>query len=468
MSEEIPLSSLDQRLLKQVESAEAAIKKGNPTYAIDVCSRILERHPECLDVRKILRRAQKSSNATKSAFLAKAIGGVTNAPFFFKNANMAKKEPRKALETADKMLKGNPNFTTGLKLLGQASSELGLHKTAVFAYEEIRELEPNNVDNLLVLGHAYVAAGEPKKAVQLGDEILTKKPNFAEAETLIKDASVALTVKAGWESENKDDEAAQQGAKETAKREQETRIMRTEEVMLRMIEEARAKLETESENLNHHRTIIDNLRKLERYEEALEAVRGARKTGSGSQDVTLERLEGELQLDILRHQISQKESELEKSPENTSLASEIDKLKAELLDIRLGRARDLVERYPNDFTLRFNYGEILLEKNDYDQAIAQFQLAQRNPKVRLRAIQNTAVAFKAKKQLEFAIEQFQKVKEEIPTLNDQKKDVIYELGICYEELGQMEKAISEYRTIYSSDIGYRDVAQKINEFYSKR
>lgn len=468
MLEEISLSSLDNRLVKQVESAEAALKKGNPTYAIDVCSRILETHPGCLDVRKILRRAQKLSSGTKSAFLAKAIGGVTNAPFFFKNSNLVKKDARKALETADKMLKGNPNFTTGLKLLGQSASELGLHKTAVFAYEEIRELEPNNVDNLLALGHAYVAAGEPKKAVQLGDEILTKKPNFAEAETLIKDASVALTVKSGWENENKDEAAAQQGAQETAKREQETRLVRTEEVMERMIEEAREKLQSDPENMNHRRTVIDNLRKLEKFEEALAAVREARGTNTGAQDVTLERLEGELQLDILRQQITTKEAEFEKDNSNTQLQQEIEKLRTELLDIRLSRSKDLVERYPNDFTLRYNYGEILLEKGDYDQAIAQFQLAQRNPKVRLRALQNTGLAFKAKKQLEFAIEQFQKVKEEIPSLNDQKKDIIYQLGLCYEELGQKEKAINEYRTIYSSDIGYRDVAQKINDFYNAR
>jgi hypothetical protein len=32
----------------------------------------------------------------------------------------------------------------------------------------------------------------------------------------------------------------------------------------------------------------------------------------------------------------------------------------------------------------------------------------------------------------------------------------------------MEKAMVEFKALYSSDISYRDVAQKIDEFYSKK
>ncbi len=469
MPEEISLSDLDQRLQKQVENAETALRKGNPAYVVDVCNRILEAHPGCLDVRKILRRAQKQTHSTKSAFLTKAIGGVTNASFLLKGGNLVKTDPLKALTIADKMLRNTPHYTVALRMLGQAAEALGMKKTSVFAYEEIREIEPNNVENLLVLGKAYIEAGDPKRAVQLGDEILQKKPNFADAETLIKDASVALTMKAGWESEGEEDQRSPtQGQQETAQREQEARLMRSEDVMLRMAEEARQKIESDPENMNHRRTLIDNLRKLGQLQEALQAVQEARKTISGSQDVTLDRQEGDIQLDILRQNLSTLEEQLEKDAANTKLQQQVEDLRAELLQHRLQRAKEMVERYPNDFILRFNLGEILLESQQYDAAIAQFQLAQRNPKVRLRALQNTGLAFKAKNQLEFAIEQLQKAKEEITALNEQKKEIIYELGLCYEALGQPEKAIGEYRTIYSADISYRDVADKINRFYSNR
>jgi hypothetical protein len=52
-------------------------------------------------------------------------------------------------------------------------------------------------------------------------------------------------------------------------------------------------------------------------------------------------------------------------------------------------------------------------------------------------------------------------------MDETKKDVIYELGACYELMGKPELAIEEFKMIYSEDIGFRDVADKINAFYSK-
>jgi hypothetical protein len=51
-------------------------------------------------------------------------------------------------------------------------------------------------------------------------------------------------------------------------------------------------------------------------------------------------------------------------------------------------------------------------------------------------------------------------------MDDLKKDVIYELAGCYEAMGKKEEAIGEYKILYSEDIGYRDVADKINAFYT--
>ena len=67
-----------------------------------------------------------------------------------------------------------------------------------------------------------------------------------------------------------------------------------------------------------------------------------------------------------------------------------------------------------------------------------------------------------------AAEQFVAAKSEIAGTNEQKKEVLYELGECYEQQGDMDKAMAEYKNLYSADIAYRDVAQKIDDFYSKK
>jgi len=52
-------------------------------------------------------------------------------------------------------------------------------------------------------------------------------------------------------------------------------------------------------------------------------------------------------------------------------------------------------------------------------------------------------------------------------MDERKKDAIYELGCCLESMGEEGKAIEEFKVVYSADISFRDVADKINAFYSK-
>ena len=53
-------------------------------------------------------------------------------------------------------------------------------------------------------------------------------------------------------------------------------------------------------------------------------------------------------------------------------------------------------------------------------------------------------------------------------MNEAKKEIIYELASSYELMGKKDLAFNEYKEIYSSDISYRDVAKKINDYYESR
>ena len=128
----------------------------------------------------------------------------------------------------------------------------------------------------------------------------------------------------------------------------------------------------------------------------------------------------------------------------------------------------MVERYPNDFNFRFNLGQLLLEDGDLDGAIAQFQLSQRNPKVRALSLLGLGRAFIGGKKYDLAVDQLTTAKKESLTMNDAKKEIIYELASAYELMNNPEKAFIEYKEIYSSDIGYKDVAAKINAYYESR
>jgi tetratricopeptide (TPR) repeat protein len=78
------------------------------------------------------------------------------------------------------------------------------------------------------------------------------------------------------------------------------------------------------------------------------------------------------------------------------------------------------------------------------------------------------MCFKKKGQHDLAIEQLEKAAAEIATMDETKKDVIYELGEVSGLMGKPEKAAAYYKQIYQVDIGYRDVAEKIERAYRRQ
>ncbi|MEA2069196.1 MAG: tetratricopeptide repeat protein, partial [Verrucomicrobiota bacterium] len=125
-----------------------------------------------------------------------------------------------------------------------------------------------------------------------------------------------------------------------------------------------------------------------------------------------------------------------------------------------------VERYPNDLQLKFDYGKLLFENGSHTEAIQQFQLAQRNPQRRIRALFFLAKAFEAKGQLAIAREQLESALPEALVMDESKKELLYELGGLCEASGDAPKAEQCFREIYAVDIGYKDVAAKVENTYS--
>ena len=466
MSEQ-ELSSIDPRLQKQVANAKRAVEKGNPGYAVSICTDMLKRFPGLFEVRKILRTAQKRASGS-SGGMKKFLTKFTSAPFALGSAGRIKKDPLKVIESAESMLNDDPNNVAAHRILGQASEELKYPNTALFAYECIREVEPDNIDNLKAVAEQLIEVGRNKESISLCDLILSKSPADGDAQNLIRRASVAQSMEKGkWDEKDSGFRDKLKDEDESVRLEQASRAVTGEDVVRELIKEGIAKAQETPGDINILRDLANNYRKIEEFDEALVWVGKARELESGKTDVALEKFENQLQIESKEAIIAAKEEALEADSANARIQGEIEAAKAELFATRLDLAASLVERYPNEYGYRFEYGVLLLEKGELDQAIGQFQVSQRNPKVRIESLLNLGKAFKEKKILDLAAEQLSTANSELKVMNDTKKDVMYELANCFELKGDKDRAIEEYKKLYSADIGYRDVSQKIDDFYSQ-
>jgi tetratricopeptide (TPR) repeat protein len=465
---EILISDLDSRLQKQVENARFAIDRGNLQYAIEICSHVLAQEPGCLPVRKLLRAAQMKLFRTKNKMMAKAIGGMSGAVTLMSASSKVKKEPGKALEAAEKALSKDPTNVSAHKMIAQAAAQLELPETVVFAWECIRDQTPENISNLLSLGQAYIDAQRGEEAVNVGEHILRLSPGNGDAQDLLKTGSVSQSLSRGnWEEESGTYRDKLKDASESIALEQAAKFVAAEDATQKLVADAERKVAEEPNNLNHYRAIVQGYQQLNNLPKAIEWLEKARKLPAGAADATLAKQQSDLRIKLVESRLSQKEAQLVENPDDATLQQEAQGLRDELTKVRVEEAQAMVDRYPNDPGYRYEFGRLLFEAGDVDRAIQQFQISHRSPKVRIASLTFLGACFKSKRQYDLALEQYETAKGEISAMNDQKKDIIYQLAECYELMDNREKAIAEYKLIYAADIGYRDVAAKIDEYYAK-
>ena len=462
---EIPVASLDPRHQKLIENARVALERGNLDYVLEVTSQVLKMQPGCLPVRRLQRVAQLRQNRGKGGgFFGKAMSGLSTAPFMFGGG---KKDPAKQLEAADTLLAKDPTNVAALKLLADAAAALELPETAAFALDAVRELEPENRNNLLALGNAWLNAGKPTDALNIADEILRLKPSDADAQDLMRKASVAQTVsKHNWDQQQSYRDKLRD-EKQAVSLEQSAKVVTGDTMTQRLLEEALARVAKEPNNLNHYRSVSQAYKQLGNLDEALAWIRKAREHPVGKSDAALEKQETELATSVIEMHMKEAEAALAATPNDPAAIAKLDAAQKELAEFKITEAKRYVERYPNDYPARYALGALLLELGQTDAAIGQFQQSQKGPPVRIQSLVGLGRCFKNKRLYDLAVTQLNTAKTDLNAMDQTKMDIIYELGSCYELMGKPDAAIEEFKLIYSEDIGFRDVADKINAFYSK-
>ena len=124
------------------------------------------------------------------------------------------------------------------------------------------------------------------------------------------------------------------------------------------------------------------------------------------------------------------------------------------------------ERYPADLQIRYELGELYFQAGKISEALQEFQKSQNNPNKKLASMNYLAQCFAKKKMYDLAAKTLQNAIKEKAVFDEEKKDLIYNLGSVLETMGQKEQAIEQFKTIYEVDMGYRDVGKKVDEYYS--
>jgi tetratricopeptide (TPR) repeat protein len=445
----------------------AAIELRNFGYAISLLQGILKQEPQFLTGRQLLRRTEvtKSKSAKKSFF------NISTAPLAVMKAQREiKRDPKHAIEMLEGVLEEEPYNRQANLALKEAAVAAGWPEIGVFALRTLLEENPRDVKVLHELGRLYHELGESDREVEIYNQISEINPLDAEALRLGKDASAHASMKSGgWtEAESyrdliKDKEAA-------ISLEQQSRMRLTGESLDQQIAETYARHKSDPTNIDLARRLGALNEQKEDFEAAVGWYQYAADLTKGADaglvrkvsDLKIKRLDREIAVDEeflsthdARHELYEKKSEGLKTAKRN---------RAEIL---LVDARNRVERNPTDLQLRFELGEHLVNAEHFREALPELQRARQNPNARLKAMNLLGCCYGELGMLDLATKELEEASKEILSMDVMKKEILYNLGLVYERMGEREKSLACMKQIYQADYGYKDVAKRVESSYKQ-
>ena len=447
--------------------AVAAIELRNFGYAISLLQGILKQEPQFLTGRQLLRRTEvtKSKSAKKSFF------NISTAPIAIMKAQREiKKDPKHAVEMLEKVLEEEPYNRQANLVLKQAALAAGWPETGVFALRTLLEENPRDVKVLHELGRLYHELGESDREVEIYNQITEINPLDAEALRFGKDASAHASMKSGgWtEAESyrdliKDKEAA-------ISLEQQSRMRLTGESLDQQIAETHARRKSEPASIDLARRLGALNEQKEDFEAAIRWYQYAADLTKGA-DAGLVRKVSDLRIKRLEREIAAHEEFLSTHDAAHELyekkSEELKAAKKGRAEILLDDARNRVERNPTDLQLRFELGEHLLDAGHFREAVPELQRARQNPNARLKAMNLLGRCYGELGMLDLAMKQLEEASREILSMDAMKKEILYNLGLVHERLGEQEKSLNCMKQIYQADYGYKDVAKRVESSYKQ-
>jgi tetratricopeptide (TPR) repeat protein len=447
--------------------AVAAIELRNFGYAISLLQGILKQEPQFLTGRQLLRRTEVTRlKAAKKKFFNVSTASVS----VMKAQREIKKDPKRAVELIERVLEAEPYNKQANLALKEAAAAAGWLETAVFALQTFLEENPRDTKVLHELARLYHDLGESEREVEVYNRISAIDPADAAAVRLGKDASARGSMKSGgWGAAEsyrdliKDKEAA-------VSLEQQSRMQLSGESLSRQIAETYALHEADPKNVD----VARRLGSLSEHKDDLEAAiawyRYASDLTHGSDPGIVRKISdlgvklSEREIAALEEAVANHAGDSVALAEKQAALAAAKKRRAEML---IDETRKRVERNPTDLQFRFELGENLMNAGHFREALPELQRARQNPNARLRAMNALGRCYRELSMFDLAAKQLEEAAREIGTMDATKKEIVYNLGLVYEQMGDREKSLGCMKQIYEADYGYKDVARRVESSYAR-
>ena len=437
---------------KQIQKAEEAARKRNHDFAVELYQQILEIDPDQGEARAGLRQTLRKRFELKqgSGFL-RALGGA--GPLAMAKTLRKAGRHAAAVKALESYLAISPLDEEANLLLGQSLEDAQYFKSARAVYEFLAEIAPRSPAGLKRAGAMTYRLGDHAKALEYYERALAADPRDQEAIKARKDLSAerALRHTHGEGIEHSRDQIKDKDEARSLERAQ--RLHLSDDELREELERLEARY-ADSPDPDLMVQLAEIHEKLKDLDSALEWIERALSYRKDSIDLVARA--GDLRVKAMKKAIARagKEGADERANE----------LERELWAYEAVDYRRRVELRPNDSALRLQLGKRLIRTGELDAAIGELQKAVADPRLKREAQVLLAQGFHQKGYLDLARREYERALDGHAAVDERTKEILYNLGSIAEAEGNAAEARTFYARIFEMDIGYRDVAAKMERF----
>jgi tetratricopeptide (TPR) repeat protein len=450
---------------KLFDRAMQASERGNHDYAIELFQQLLIVQPENTQARKELRNVERrklQENGGRNTVVSlmahvKGFGSLLSLAI-----HAVMRDHEKRMIDCERFLKNDPDSRSMLAKLARSAERSSYVKTAILVYEDVKTMYPEDVESIRRLARLYQDSGAIDQASDCFQLILNKKPQDEESGRAVKDLAALKTMKEGnWEQAGKEGGYRQmlKDEGESVELEQDQHLIRGQAELLIKIDRVKADLEKDPKNVKILMQLADSYTRASQIQNARNTYLQVKDIDPRNQQI--DRLLADLDIQENKDIVRKLELQLEKTPNDQQLKTQLDHEKKALKELELRLLKNLVDNNPTDMALKYKLGYALVGEGDLDGAIGQFQQSTFDAKVRRDSNRMLGQCFMGKKMFDMAVDFYDKALEESSGSTNEGKDIIYNLGLCFESQSNREKALEAFKRIMMVDISFRDVAQKV-------
>ena len=430
--------------------------------AVEMFLQALTFVPDALETRRMLRAAQIAKfKSNPPSALALKMQGMGSYFARQKVLGLAKKgQGVEAMAEAEKLMCQNPLDPNNIECAVKAAEAAKKPEAAAITIEAAYECGNNDPALLERVATYYTLAKRFDKARDAYSKLAALKPGDQHVLQLLKNTEAQATMSAGW-----NDAVGKKGGFQQilANKEQAKKLDQANKAMVvgddadALIAEKIAQIEKEPSNLNFYRALARLYSQNKRFGDAIATLEKA--VAINSSDPELDRMLSSTRTADYEYRIEQLKA--------AGKTQEAEDLEAEKNQFVFDDLAARVERYPNDLHLHFELGLQYFTYEYYDEAVQHFQLAQKSPKDRLESLYYLAMCFVQKGQVDMGVMQLETARDQIPTMDELKKKIVYQLGLCAEQSGDLEKAYAYYKDVYSTDVTFADLNTRMLDVAAK-